>query len=443
MEVSLSKESEALKSEECWALLERIGASPGLRRAPRLREFLEYVSRRSLRDGCNQIHEQEIGVAVFGRPESYDTGADNIVRANATELRKRIEAYFESEGPREPLIVEIPRGSYAPVFRLRPVPAPIPVITEPIQPRPAAMAAAEDAETRPRARRALSWLPWAITGFVVAALSGGCIFLWMQNRAMYKSLYPWKEESSVAAFWSQFVDTNRGTDIVIADQSFMLIQNIDKQVFSFDDYLNHSYINHLDATNLSPDMRGVLDLIASKNIGSLGEFRLGQRILALDPQGKNIHLYGAREYMSPLLARDNVILIGGPISNPWQQLFASRMNFIIEPDSNRLNPIHNRAPAPGEQAIYSTDANPLGYCIVAYLPNPNHNGKVLIIEGTSTEATEAGGDFLFSENQLSNFQMRLHAANLPYFEVLLKTSQANDTPFSIVVTAYRTYPDLH
>jgi hypothetical protein len=442
MEVLLPKESETPKSEACWALLERIGASPGLRRAPRLREFLEYVSRRSLRDGCNQIHEQEIGIAVFARPADYDTSVDNIVRANATELRKRIEAYFESEGSREPLIVEIPRGSYAPVFRHRPAPAPIPVIAEPTQPSSVATAAPEAAEARPPARRALFWLPWAITALVVASLSAGCIFLWMQNRAIYKSLYPWKDEPTVSALWSQFVDVNRGTDIVIADQSFMLVQNIDKQVFSFNEYLNRSYINRLQASNLSPDMRGVLDLIAAKNIGSLSEFRLSQRILALDPQGKNIHLYSAREFMSPLLARDNVILIGGPISNPWQQLFASRMNFIVEPDSSRFNPIHNRAPAPGEQAVYSTDADPLGYCIVAFLPNPSHNGQVLIIEGTSAEATEAGGDFLLSENQLSSFQKRLHAASLPYFEVLLKTSQASDTPFSTVVTAYRTYPDL-
>jgi len=443
MEVSLSKESETPAFEECSALLERIGASPGLRRAPRLREFLDYVARRSLRDGCNQIHEQEIGIAVFGRSETYDTSVDNIVRANATELRKRIETYFESEGAHEPLILEIPRGSYVPVFRYRPAPVPVPIIAEPTRPGSAGTAAAQAAEARPAARRALVWLPWVIAGLVVAALSGGCIFLWMQNRAMYRSLYPWKDEPTVSALWSQFIDTNRGTDIVIADQSFMLVQNIDKQVFSFDEYLSRSYINRLQTSNLSPDMRGVLDLIAAKNIGSLGEFRLGQHILALDPQGKNIHLYSAREYMSPLLAHDNVILIGGPISNPWQQLFASRMNFIVEPDSNRYNPIHNRAPAAGEQAVYSTDADPLGYCIVALLPSPNHNGKVLIIEGTSAEATEAGGDFLLSESQLSSFQKRLHAASFPYFEVLLKTSQASDTPFSTVVTAYRTYPDLH
>jgi len=437
MEVSLPKGSETPAAEKCWALVERIGASSGLRRAPRLREFLDYVARRSLRDGCNQIHEQEIGIAVFGRPETYDTSVDNIVRANATELRKRIESYFESEGPHEPLVVEIPRGSYIPVFRHRPV------SVEPIPPEAAGTATTEEPEASPAAHRSQFRLPWAIAALVIAALSAGCIFLWMQNQAISKSLYPWKDEPTVSALWSQFVDTNRGTDIVIADQSFLLLQNIDKQVFSFNEYLNRSYVNRVDASNPSPDMRGVLDLIASKNIGSMGEFRLGQRILALDPQGKNIHLYSAREYMPPLLSRDNVILIGGPLSNPWQQLFASRMNFIEEPDSSRMNPIHNRAPEPGEQAVYSTDADPLGYCVVAYLPNPKHNGKVLIVEGTSSEATEAGGDFLLSENQLASFQKRLHTASLPYFEVLLKTSQASDTPFSTVVTAYRAYPDLH
>ena len=382
-----------------------------------------------------QIHEQEIGIAVFGRPDTYDTSVDNIVRANATELRKRIEAYFESEGAHETLIVDIPRGSYVPVFRFRPAPA------ETVAPHllPHSRYPGPDAEARPGYSR----LRWILPALAITALAGCCIYLWLQNRALNRALYPWKDEPTVLALWSQFVDGSRGTDVVVADQSFLLVQNIDKQVFSFNDYLNRSYINRLQATNLSPDMRTVLDLIASKNIGSMGEFRLGQRILALDPQGRSIHLYSAREYMSPLLARDNVILIGGPISNPWQQLFASRMNFFVEPDSNRFNPIQNRTPAPGEQPIYSTDADPLGYCIVAYLPNPDHNGKVLIIEGTSSEATEAGGDFLLSETQLSSFERKLNVSTLPYFEVLLKTSQASDTPFATVITAYRTYPDLH
>jgi hypothetical protein len=71
-------------------------------------------------DGCGRVHEQEIGSQVFKRPDSYDTSFDNIVRTNVSDLRKRIETYFQSsEGAHEPLIVEIPRGAYTPVFRFR------------------------------------------------------------------------------------------------------------------------------------------------------------------------------------------------------------------------------------------------------------------------------------------------------------------------------------
>lgn len=430
-----AKDAESPPVETRKALLERIGSSSPFRRTQRLREFLDYVGRRCLQDGCEQIPEQEIGVNVFGRPTDYDTSIDSIVRANATELRKRIEAYFESEGSHESLIVEIPRGSYVPVFHDRPA------STESTRSGATATVSDESPETKLAPRRGLTWLPWVGAVLIVSTVSVCWIFLWLQYRRILKSLYPWKDEPTVSALWSQFADGNRNTDVVIADQSFMLAQYVDKHVYSFNEYLNRSYIHRLQSTNVNPDMRGLLEQIAGKNMGSLSEFRLGQRILALDPQGKSIHLYSAREYMSPLLAHDNVVLIGGPISNPWQQLFTSRLNFSEQPDSSHLNPILNRAPVPGEQAIYRTDEDPLGYCVVAYLPNPNSNGKVLLIEGTSAEATEAGGNFLLSDEQLASFQTRLHVSRLPYFEVLLKTSQASDTPVSTVVTAYRTYGD--
>src|ERR1035441_1911341 len=112
-------DKELLYSEACWALVERVVASPQLKRAARLREFLLYVGQRTLKDGLEQVHEQEIGSKVFGRAADYDTSLDNIVRVNASELRKRIEDYFESDGASEMLVLEIPRGSYKPVFRER------------------------------------------------------------------------------------------------------------------------------------------------------------------------------------------------------------------------------------------------------------------------------------------------------------------------------------
>src|SRR5215831_6343747 len=105
-------------------LVERVAASRHLAKSARLRDLLIYLSDRVLNESVSEIHEQEIGHRVFGRPRDYDTGADNIVRVHASTLRKRLEQYFAGEGAAEPLILEIPKGNYAPVFRKREAPIP-------------------------------------------------------------------------------------------------------------------------------------------------------------------------------------------------------------------------------------------------------------------------------------------------------------------------------
>jgi hypothetical protein len=193
---------------------------------------------------------------------------------------------------------------------------------------------------------------------------------------------------------------------------------------------------------MSPEMHAAVNRIALWNLGSPDEFKLARRVLALDPLNQRVHLYNARDYMPDLIRRDNVVLIGGSISNPWVQLFESRMNFVTKFDSDSPIAVVNRVPAPGEQSVY-TQTGSVQYCVVGYLPNPNHNGVVLLIEGTNAEASEAAGDFLLSEDQLSNFRKMLPAGKFPYFEALLKVSSVEGTPLTATVQAYRAHPNLH
>lgn len=429
------------KSDACWALLERIAASPQLKRAARLQELLFYIGKRSLKDGSKTVHEQQIGVEVFRRPEGYDTSADNIVRTNVSDLRKRIESYFELEGRDETLIMEIPRGGYIAVFKNRSVAPQIASEPLPLQmasiPGPAA--AAEVSQTPHRNR-------WLVAALIAVALmmivfAAGCAFFWVQYRTLHRSLYAWQYEPSVSALWTNILNASPDTDVVLADASFGLLQDLNKESFSFNDYLSRSYISELQAQHPSPEMQIMLSRIVRWNMGSQDDFKLAHRILALDPLGKKIHLYDARDYMPDLLNRDNVILIGGRISNPWEDLFDGRMNFTVKFDDDGSITVVNRAPAAGEQPIY-TQVNSVGYCVIGYLPNPGHNGVVLLIEGTDAEATEAAGNFLLSENQLSDFKKTLHVERFPYFEVLLKVSSVQSTPLTATVEAYRAYSNL-
>jgi hypothetical protein len=100
-------------------LVNRVVSSSVICKSARLRDLFLYLCNRVLDESVDDIHELELGHKVFGRPEHYDTAADNIVRVHASLLRKRLAEHFQTEGIDEPITIEIPRGNYAPTFRKR------------------------------------------------------------------------------------------------------------------------------------------------------------------------------------------------------------------------------------------------------------------------------------------------------------------------------------
>jgi len=52
----------------------------------------------------------------MGRPESFDSRTDPIVRVTVASVRDRLQAYFATEGATERCRLEIPRGQYRAVF---------------------------------------------------------------------------------------------------------------------------------------------------------------------------------------------------------------------------------------------------------------------------------------------------------------------------------------
>lgn len=123
--------------DEVRAALERIGASPAFAGSPQLMAFLRYVCEARLADRHERIKGYTIAVEALGRDESFDPQTDPIVRVEATRLRRSLAGYYASEaGEAESLIIEIPKGSYVPVFR---------------HPAPAAPAGADAAQAEPDA----------------------------------------------------------------------------------------------------------------------------------------------------------------------------------------------------------------------------------------------------------------------------------------------------
>lgn len=69
----------------------------------------------------DKIKAYSIAVDVFGRPASFDTAIDPIVRVEASRLRASLIHYYELHGQAGGLRIDPPRGRYVPaVSRLDP-----------------------------------------------------------------------------------------------------------------------------------------------------------------------------------------------------------------------------------------------------------------------------------------------------------------------------------
>jgi TolB-like protein/Tfp pilus assembly protein PilF len=101
------------------AQVEKILASSGLATSERQSGLLRYLVSISLAGRGSEIKEYVLGVELFGRGDSFDPRTDAIVRTEVWRLRTKLKAYYTADGRDDPLILDLPRGSYVPVFRLR------------------------------------------------------------------------------------------------------------------------------------------------------------------------------------------------------------------------------------------------------------------------------------------------------------------------------------
>lgn len=104
---------------ECRAAFNRIVSGETFSSSPQLAAFLRFVVEETLRDGGDRVKAYNIGTQVLKRRHDFDPQIDPIVRVEATRLRRAIERYYSGEGADDPVILEMPRGTYVPAFKFR------------------------------------------------------------------------------------------------------------------------------------------------------------------------------------------------------------------------------------------------------------------------------------------------------------------------------------
>ena len=146
--------------------LGRILDSRGFANSKRLHRFLTYVVEQSLSGQAEDLKEYTIALEVFDRSPDYNPRVDAVVRVEARRLRQKLTEYYQTLGSDDPIRIELPTGSYVPVFRQ--VPGAAAVLPE-VQPDPDVPVVQHAAPQRRNRFRA---------GAAIAAICGCLALLW-------------------------------------------------------------------------------------------------------------------------------------------------------------------------------------------------------------------------------------------------------------------------
>jgi hypothetical protein len=421
-----------------WKLTERIASTQAFVKSPRLSSLLLYVVKQSLDGRDSELNEQLIGERVFGRAVGYDPRDDNIVRAHASRLRQKLEAYYREEGKDDLLRISIPRGSYAPSFTR--------VETSSVVRDPDPQSADDKQNEHPntdfafRARRLVYKPQWIIGGFICVVLV--LISLW-STRQTWRSLRKPRQDPT-DLLWAALFDKNRDSFIVPADSGLIILKSLTGNPVTAANYASGRYLS--DITCKAPCDPTLLEALAAHRYTSLADLQFAVDLTHLPQALQNRpQIRYARDLQLEDLKKSNLVLIGSLESDPWLQFFQSQMNFILHDDRN-VGPlrIENKRPRPREQSSYlydRKDPSHRGYALVTFIPNLSGTGDVLIVQGFTLADTQAAADFVTNHQDFDTLFNPIVARRhgLPHFEILLRTMDVNGFGTRPSIVTFRIY----
>ena len=109
--------SETFSKTKIKTQLNRILSTPGFKNSRVLSGFLEFVVGKTLDGKDQEIKEYTIGINVLSLDSSFNPQLNGIVRIHAGRLRRALKEYYVGTGKTDSMLIEIPKGSYIPLFR--------------------------------------------------------------------------------------------------------------------------------------------------------------------------------------------------------------------------------------------------------------------------------------------------------------------------------------
>ena len=424
--------------------------------SPRSIRFLNYIVERAITGDFDSLKERVIGVELFGRSGSWNSGEDATVRVTASDVRKRLLQHYGRSGTRSKFRLGLPPGSYVlEIARVEEAHSPeSPTNQEEFSLKDAiADPKVPEASYQPishygldRVSKFRSALPWYVV--VVLLIVIGLLSWDILAHTHSRNPQPRFMDDAAAFPWPSFFRAAPITEVITSDPNIAEIQGFTGGQLSVADYANHNY--YVGPNKLTVGQERFCRLILRGDKAASFDVPIVSSVATLAAlNARSILVRASRNIqISDLRTDNNFVFLGSPRSDPWFSFFNEGLDFQFVFDKQvQSEYISNVHPKKSELHSYLPTTVGWGtgqsYAVIALIRNPDQKGQVLLLAGATAEGTAAAGKVVTDPSQLTPMLKRCGidpTGPLCHFELLLSLNTIAGSSSNINYAACHTLP---
>ncbi len=401
--------------------INRLVGSHALHGSESLCKLLRYLAKHAIDHPGTPIKEFQIATEVFGRSADFDPQLDSMVRVQAGRLRSKLTEYYSSDGLEDPIVVELPKGTYVLSFHYRNASG--------AKAPPNALNGVARKEDMEKSERRWGTEVISLSIFLAAAIA---VIVWLLATRTSAPVGLASESEPVPAafrvFWKGFTSGQEEPWVVFSNAAFI---GRPETGMRYRDATRDSAAYILD------HYTGVGEVLAVHELDRVFDL-LHRRIRV--KRGSLFSLDDAKN--------NNLIFIGSPVENLSLLEIPGTQEFVFEQLSSGPrkgdHAIINRHPQPDEgKEFFATPSGvPLteDYALLGLVKGINPGQSVLILAGNTTIGTQAAVEYVCRQSSLEELLLRLSVSQngeLKPFEAVIRVKVARGVPVETELVAIR------